>query len=88
MIFDHENIKVLLDSEFHNGINDQLTREQLEKYLPDAICNEELNTPEVIDSQLLMFEYNGFIYEYGISRDGNTQLIWKNYTHTMIGIIN
>ena len=65
MIFDHENVLLLLDSEFHNGINDRLSRKQLEECLPGAICNEELNTPDVIYSKLLRFEYNGFIYEYG-----------------------
>ena len=44
MIFDHEDVLLLLNRAFHNEINDKLTRKQLEEYLPGAICNEELNT--------------------------------------------
>lgn len=76
MALANEDIKLLLDSQFQFNFNDPLTREQLEKYLPGAVCDEKLNTPDIVESKILMFDYNGFRYQYESAGGWDTQLTW------------
>lgn len=54
----------ILNTYFRFASNDSQTRMILEEFFPEIICNETLNTPEVIDRNALKFSYKDVIYEF------------------------
>jgi hypothetical protein len=75
--FTFENVKVLaisneysmsviqhfLDNELRFMLNDIVTHRILEDHFPGIDCIS-VNTPDIIDNQVLRFEYNNVLYEY------------------------
>ena len=47
-------------------INDNGTRKKLERFIPDSICNEELNPWDIIDRRAIRFSIKDILYEYDV----------------------
>lgn len=47
-------------------INDNSTRKKLESFIPDSICNEELNPWDIIDRRAIRFSIKDILYEYDV----------------------
>ena len=45
-------------------LNDSVTWNKVEELVPGIVCNETLNTPDVINRHCLRFSFNEEIYEY------------------------
>lgn len=59
MLFSH-----VLETYFRFEFNDSNTWKLFEEFFPGTICNNTVNTPEVVDKNVLRFSYNGKLYEY------------------------
>lgn len=57
-------IEEILNTYFRFVFNDSQTWETVKEFFPEIICDETLNTPEVIYRNALRFSYKDFIYEY------------------------
>lgn len=71
-------IKDKLDDIAYFATNDSETREKVEKLIKGVICNEEVNTPDIIDRNCLRLKINGVMYEYrsfGHKLYPNTELV-------------
>ena len=54
----------VLDTYFKYEFNDSKTWELFTKYFPGTICNNLVNTPEVLNRNVIRFSYNNVLYEY------------------------
>ena len=59
-VFNYIHMNLLFE---HNNTE---TRKKLENAFNGLVrCDDELNTPDVIDRNELHYEFDGYIYEYG-----------------------
>lgn len=64
MLFSH-----VLETYFRFEFNDSNTWKLFEEFFPGTICNNTVNTHEVVDKNVLRFSYNGKLYEYAPHAD-------------------
>jgi hypothetical protein len=55
---------LMLESVALYQLNDNYTRQKLERSIPDCVCNEDLNPWDVIDRNAIRFLIEDTLYEY------------------------
>lgn len=54
----------VLDTYFKYEFNDSNTWKLFTEYFPGTICDNSVNTPEVLNRNVIRFSYNNILYEY------------------------